>query len=115
VLPRLCARYLSGAGSQAGPSDPVARFHLGNGASIERVNWMADLSAKGIRESHGMMVNYLYDLASIEANHEAFANHRPAVCSKAVAALIDTADTPARSKSLKGQVDAAISRLNRKS
>jgi CoA:oxalate CoA-transferase len=105
VLLRLCARYLTGAGS--GPVDPVARFHLGNGASIERINWMADLSEKGIRESHGLMVNYLYDLANIEANHEAFANDRPAACSKAVAALIDTADT----MSLKGQVDAAISRL----
>ena len=110
VLLRLCARYLAGAGSATGPVDPVARFHLGNGASIERVNWMADLSEKGIRESHGLMVNYLYDLASIEANHEAFANHRPAACSKAVASLIDTADP----MSLKGQVDAAISRLNRK-
>lgn len=97
-----------------GPADPVARFHLGNGASIERVNWMAGLSEKGIQESHGLMVNYLYDLASIEANHEAFANRRPAACSKAVAALIDTADAAPRSKSLKSQVDAAISRLNRK-
>ncbi len=56
------------------------------------------------------MVNYLYDLASIEANHEAFANRHPAACSKAVAALMDTADPISR----KGQLDAAISRLNRK-
>ncbi len=115
VLLRLGARYLAGTGSDSGPTDPVARFHLGNGASIERVNWMADLSGKGIREAHGLMVNYLYDLASIETNHEAFANRKPAACSREVAALIDTADAAPRSKSLKGQVDAAISRLNRKS
>ena len=100
VLMRLCARYLAGAGSETGPLDPVARFHLGNGASIERVNWMADPSGKGIQESHGLMVNYLYDLASIQANHEAFANHRPPACSQAVAALIDMADArTARSRS----------------
>ncbi|MFX8860453.1 malonyl-CoA decarboxylase family protein, partial [Acinetobacter baumannii] len=59
ALMRLGARYLAGFGQPRGVSDSVARFHLGNGARIERVNWMADLSEKGIRESHGLMVNYL--------------------------------------------------------
>ncbi len=53
-------------------SDPVARFHLNNGARLERVNALANLSPKGIRQSLGAMVNYLYDLDQIEPNHEAF-------------------------------------------
>ncbi len=56
------------------PVDPVARFHLGNGARLERLNWMGDISENGMRQSAGMMVNYLYDLPSIEAHHEAYAN-----------------------------------------
>ena len=54
------------------PNDPVARFHLGNGASLEQLNFGADLSEKGISQAGGLMVNYLYDLGVVEANHEAF-------------------------------------------
>jgi malonyl-CoA decarboxylase len=54
------------------PNDPVARFHLGNGANLERVNLDADLSLKGIHQSKGIMVNYLYNLDSLERNHELF-------------------------------------------
>ena len=68
---RHCATYL--AGDAGGVRDPVARFHLGNGARFERINWLANLSPRGLRESFGIMVNYLYDPDSIEANHEAFA------------------------------------------
>ncbi len=60
------------AGDQ--PLDPVARFHLGNGARLERLNWLADTSGNGLNASHGIMVNYLYKLDDIEKNHEAFAN-----------------------------------------
>ncbi len=55
------------------PMDPVARFHLGNGARIERLNWLGDTSAKGMRESCGLMVNYLYQLKEIEKNIESYA------------------------------------------
>ena len=55
------------------PSDPVARFHLGNGASIHQLNTSADLSERGLNQSRGTMVNYLYDLKSIETNHERYA------------------------------------------
>jgi malonyl-CoA decarboxylase len=55
-----------------GVADPVARFHLNNGARLERINPSANLSPKGIRQSLGAMVNYLYDLDEIESNHEAF-------------------------------------------
>lgn len=110
VLIRLGVRYIAAFGTDHGPRDPVAHFHLGNGARVERVNWMADLSAKGLRDSYGLMVNYLYDLASIEANHEAFANRRPIAVSNRVAALMRDGAAPDRSRSLVGHVDAATPR-----
>ena len=66
------------------PLDPVARFHLGNGARLERLNWLGDTSAKGLREAAGLMVNYLYDLNTIETNHEAYANQGTVAASPAV-------------------------------
>jgi len=71
--------------------DPVARFHLGNGARLERINWLGDLSPKGVAESYGLMVNYLYDLAEIERNHEAYANERAVVASSLVKKALPTA------------------------
>ena len=64
--------------------DSVARFHLGNGARLDRINWAGDLSRKGIAESYGLMVNYLYDLTEIERNHEAYANERAVIASASV-------------------------------
>ena len=55
------------------PVDAVARFHLGNGARLERINWLGDTSERAIAQAHGLMVNYLYDLDDIEKNHEAYA------------------------------------------
>jgi malonyl-CoA decarboxylase len=55
------ARYLGKEMQDGKPIDPVARFHLGNGARIERLNWAGDPSAKGLKQSYGLMVNYLYD------------------------------------------------------
>jgi len=54
------------------PNDPVGRFHIGNGASLERINLNADLSEKGLLQSYGVMANYLYDLNVVEENHETF-------------------------------------------
>ena len=71
-LLRLAARYLLTTGKGGRPYDPVARFHLGNGARIERLNYLADTSARGQQQSYGLMVNYLYDPDTIEANVEAF-------------------------------------------
>jgi malonyl-CoA decarboxylase len=68
--------------------DPVARFHLGNGARVERINWHGDLSAKGLAESFGLMANYLYDPAEIEKNHEAFFEQGTVVASRRVRALL---------------------------
>ena len=71
-------------GGKGQPIDPVARFHLGNGARLERLNWLGDTSPKGLRESAGLMVNYLYDLGTIEAHHEAYANQGTVAASNPV-------------------------------
>ena len=71
-LTRLAARYFLNAKSGDRPYDPVSRFHLGNGARIERINYLADTSPNGLKQSFGLMVNYLYDPDAIEANVEAF-------------------------------------------
>jgi malonyl-CoA decarboxylase len=72
-LTRLCATYLlqKGDGTDA-TRDSVARFHLNNGAKLERINWLADTSKRGLRESLGLMVNYLYEPHAIESNHQKF-------------------------------------------
>ncbi len=76
-LSRLGARYLATAKQKGGetgaPFDPVSRFHLGNGARVERLNYLGDTSEKGFRQSFGLMVNYRYALEDLEANLEAFA------------------------------------------
>jgi len=79
-----CIDYLTDAKSSDGrPLDPVARFHLGNGARLERLNWLADMSPKGMAQSAGLMVNYLYELSRIEENHELYAQDRAVIVSPA--------------------------------
>jgi malonyl-CoA decarboxylase len=79
--------FLHGKRSNGSPLDPVARFHLGNGARLEQIDWLADTSTRALGQSHGLMVNYLYDLKSIEKNHEAYAESRTIVASSAVRRL----------------------------
>jgi malonyl-CoA decarboxylase len=89
VLEPLAAHYFLKARTPKGRLiDSVARFHLGNGARLERVDWLGDLSPKGLRESAGIMVNYLYRLDDIEKNHEAYANDGEVVASSAVKKLL---------------------------
>jgi len=73
ALSRLCAYYLMHAKRGEAPLDPVARFHLANGARLERLNWMGDTSPAGLTRSLGFTVNYVYRLADVERNHEAYA------------------------------------------
>lgn len=74
IMPGLAAQYLLNEKDDDGhPVDAVARFHLGNGAILDRVNWLADTSPQGLKQSYSMMVNYRYKLEDIEKNHEAFA------------------------------------------
>jgi malonyl-CoA decarboxylase len=75
LLTRLCARYLLQEDAPGRPGrarDPVAHFHLSNGARIERLTWRGDVSDNGMRQSLGLMANYLYDPAQIEDNHEGY-------------------------------------------
>ncbi len=85
VLTRLCARYLLTERNERGRSrDPVAHFHLTNGARVERINWLADTSVHGLSQSCGMMVNYLYNLDRIETNHERYTGDGKVAASTAV-------------------------------
>jgi malonyl-CoA decarboxylase len=89
VLEPLAAHYFLKARTPKGRLiDSVARFHLGNGARLERIDWLGDLSPKGLRESAGIMVNYRYRLDDIEKNHEAYANQGEVVASSAVKRLL---------------------------
>jgi malonyl-CoA decarboxylase len=86
ILTRLAARYLTSTDAKGRALDRVAHFHLGNGAVVEQLNWLADTSANGLRQSYAMMVNYRYKLADVDANHEAYASGR-VVASREVRAL----------------------------
>jgi malonyl-CoA decarboxylase len=87
-LSACAARYLVVARTaRGGVIDPVARFHLGNGARLEAIHTGADLSDNGKRQSHGVMVNYVYDMAEIEANHFALSELNTVAASKTVLAL----------------------------
>ncbi len=88
ALMPLAAHYFVNARTSSGRIvDPVARFHLGNGARLERLNPFGDLSETALRQSHGLMVNYLYDVDHIEENHETFANKNEVVASPAIRKL----------------------------
>lgn len=93
ILMQLCAHYLVNEKRDYRPLDIVARFHLGNGARLERINWLGDVSEKGLIESASLLVNYKYDLAKIEANHEAYANEGGVVHSKQIEKLLGNALT----------------------
>jgi malonyl-CoA decarboxylase len=92
---RAAAWYFLHARNRNGtPIDPVARFHLGNGARLEQLDWLADSSTRGVGQSHGLMVNYLYDLKNIEKNHEAYAEARTVVAANGVKRLVRAAPAP---------------------
>jgi malonyl-CoA decarboxylase len=87
-LQRLAARYLALAKRpNGGALDPVAHFHLANGARMERLNWLGDTSRKGLQQSAGMMINYLYRLSDIDDNHEAYSDIRQVAMSSSIKAL----------------------------
>jgi malonyl-CoA decarboxylase len=88
ILTKMAARYLLTAKNSRGRAvDPVAHFHLTNGALVERLNWMGDQSTHGLTQSAGLMVNYLYDLGRIEENHEAYTGEGNVTASSAVEKL----------------------------
>ena len=80
--------FLKARNSNGKVIDPVARFHLGNGARLERINFLGDRSPKAMRQAYGLMVNYLYKLDDIETNHEAFAGRGEVVAAQAIRRLV---------------------------
>jgi malonyl-CoA decarboxylase len=88
LLMPLAAHYLVKVQYKNLPLDPVARFHIGNGSSLDRINWAADTSAQAMQQSAGIMVNYLYDLDEIEVNHEACAEKGIVTASRNVTGLL---------------------------
>lgn len=86
ILSRLAANFLTTTDDKGRALDRVAHFHLGNGAVVERLNWLGDTSANGFRQSYAMMVNYRYKLGDVDANHEAYSNGK-IVASREVRAL----------------------------
>jgi malonyl-CoA decarboxylase len=94
-LTELCAHYLLEAKRKNGKAlDPVAHFHLTNGARLERINWLADTSPARLRESAGMMVNYVYRLDRIDELAQGYADHGRIVASPAVTATLLSASRP---------------------
>jgi len=86
-LAPLCAHYLVHEKRGLEPLDSVARFHLKNGARLDRINWLADTSPAGIQQSAGLMANYVYNVADLERNHELYTHSGQVVCSRRVRTL----------------------------
>ena len=84
LLAAAAAYFLEVRDARGRVPDAIARFHLGNGARLERLNMLGDTSQKGLEQSHGLMVNYLYDPRMIERNHEAYAERDEVIASAAV-------------------------------
>jgi malonyl-CoA decarboxylase len=102
----LAAHYfLLAKGFDGRPVDPVARFHIGNGARLERINFLADTSDKSLREACGLMVNYYYDPKDIERNHENYANEGSIASSRAVRGLLKL--KPSKALAVAGQAPTA--------
>ncbi len=91
LLMPLAAYYLTLARRGREPVDSVARFHLGNGAVMERLNWLGDTSVHGMARSYGIMVNYVYRLHEVERNHEAYVNEQRVIAAPAVQRLAQEA------------------------
>ena len=88
-MEKLCARYLLQEKSGKHPLDPVAHFHLNNGARVNRIFWLADTSARGLKQAYGMMVSYRYDLSEVEQNHEEFLQSGRVAAARRVKRLLD--------------------------
>jgi malonyl-CoA decarboxylase len=93
-LLRLCARYFLERRGDGQPIDPVARFHLKNGARLEHINWLGDTSPHGLRQAAGLMVNYRYSLDEIERNHEAYMKDGQIAMSAEVKGMLRTPGEP---------------------
>lgn len=96
VLTRLCARYLVLERKRGKAMNGVANFHIRNGSLLHNINWAANTSERGMDESYGIMVNYLYDLDRIEGNRDAYTNHGLMTCSDKVIELLEQSEALTR-------------------
>jgi malonyl-CoA decarboxylase len=94
-LAPLAAYYLLHAKQNQEPLDPVARFHLKNGARLERINWLGDTSASGLQRSAGLTANYVYKLPDVERNHELYVREHKVRASREIEALAKRFAPPA--------------------
>ena len=102
VLPQAARYFLEAKLPNGQPLDPVARFHLGNGARLERINWLADQSDYGQRQSAGIMVNYVYDLPKVEENRKLYSQEGTIVTGKSIQRLSKALQSaPARRAALR--------------
>jgi malonyl-CoA decarboxylase len=88
-MEKLAARYLLREKSGTHPLDPVAHFHLSNGAQVSRIYWLADTSSHGLEQSYGMMVSYRYEPSEVEENHERFQRDGHIAAARRVLRLLD--------------------------
>lgn len=101
LLTRLAAVYLSSINpDKLRALDSVAHFHLSNGATLQQINWLADVSPKGMRQSHGLMVNYLYNLDTIDSNSEAYVQAGNVALSAELQQLLKPKEKPVKAKKL---------------
>ncbi|NEW88958.1 MCD, Malonyl-CoA decarboxylase MCD, partial [Rhodopseudomonas sp. WA056] len=107
VMQLAAAYFLQAKGPNGRPLDPVARFHLGNGARLDRLNFLGDRSPNGMRQSHGLMVNYLYALGDIEANHEALFERGQIAAASAVRKLVPTKPVTSEPRKSNGKTASA--------
>ncbi|HXP85223.1 MAG TPA: malonyl-CoA decarboxylase family protein [Bryobacteraceae bacterium] len=105
-LLRMCARYLTTRRPDGRAYDPVAALHMSNGASIEHINWLGDLSERGIRQSLGLMVNYAYQPARIERNHEQYVKQGRFAMSDEVRSLLEEPKGPRPAPAESGRTGA---------
>jgi len=103
LLPAAAYYFLKAKTSRSRPIDPVARFHLGNGARLERLNFLGDASPKALQQAHGLMVNYLYKLDDIETNHERFADKGEVVAATTVRKMLRPDPAADKAKASKPQ------------
>ncbi|ABD05415.1 Malonyl-CoA decarboxylase [Rhodopseudomonas palustris HaA2] len=108
LLPLAAAYFLQAKNARGLPLDPVARFHLGNGARLESLNFLGDRSPNGMRQSHGLMVNYLYALGEIEANHEAFAERAQIAAASAVRKQLPSKPLSSEPRKTNGKTSAPL-------
>ena len=115
ALRRACALYLTTCRQDGRAIDPVAAFHLNNGASVERINWMGDVSEKGLKQSFGLMVNYAYRPQRIERNHEQYVKQGRVTVSESASASCSKSQSQGQCRAASAKSPNRLIQQNRES